>query len=410
MEDLDALLSDLETTTSHMSRLGAPKERPPETHTPPPPYGHQPQTGSGEPSGTSGDKDHLYSTVCKPRSPKPVAPVAPPFSSSSGVLGNGLCELDRLLQELNATQFNITDEIMSQFPSSKMAEGEEKEDQAEDKNPPSVPPSPLPAPSKPSATSATLELDRLMASLSDFRVQNHLPASGPSQPPAVSATQEGSPSPPGQTSKGSLDTMLGLLQSDLSRRGVPTQAKGLCGSCSKPIAGWLRLWAEPGTPSTSFAAVVPQLWEAAVSSRRMGLPFAPSATSSASPHVVASATNPLDTKWLPPWAPTGTQNISAASAAGNPSEKRVSTSGRAAPTAGGTSCSCSPRAARAAKAPYWITTSRHSARSGTQTASSAGSASRPSPGAAFLSTRVARCVRTISMLSVVRCVPPVASQ
>lgn len=51
---------------------------------------------------------------------------------------------------------------------------------------------------------------------------------------------------------------------------------------------------------------------------------------------------------------------------------QVSTSGRAAPTAGGTSCSCSPRDARAAKAPYWITTSRHSARSGTQTASSAG--------------------------------------
>ena len=37
-----------------------------------------------------------------------MAPVAPPFSSSSGVLGTGLCELDRLLQELNATQFNIT--------------------------------------------------------------------------------------------------------------------------------------------------------------------------------------------------------------------------------------------------------------------------------------------------------------
>lgn len=109
--------------------------------------------------------------------------MAPPFSSSSGVLGNGLCELDRLLQELNATQFNITgtrvtkpvfdglgtgqrraesrsssrtqslcwegglsmaprqcrslvspDEIMSQFPSSKMAEGEGKEDQSEDKS------------------------------------------------------------------------------------------------------------------------------------------------------------------------------------------------------------------------------------------------------------------------------------
>ncbi|XP_012966697.1 transforming growth factor beta-1-induced transcript 1 protein isoform X4 [Mesocricetus auratus] len=410
MEDLDALLSDLETTTSHMSRLGAPKERPPETLTPPPPYGHQPQTGSGEPSGASGEKDHLYSTVCKPRSPKPVAPVAPPFSSSSGVLGNGLCELDRLLQELNATQFNITDEIMSQFPSSKMAEGEEKEDQTEDKSTPTVPPSPFPVSPKPSATSATLELDRLMASLSDFRVQNHLPASGPSQPPVVSSTQERCPSPPGQTSKGSLDTMLGLLQSDLSRRGVPTQAKGLCGSCNKPIAGWLLRWAKPGTLSTSFAAVVPQPWEAAVSSRRMGLPFAPSATSSAFPHVVASATNPSDIKWLLPWAPTGTQNISAASAVGSPSEKRVSTSGRAAPTAGGTSCSCSPRAARAAKAPFWITTSRRSARSGIQTASSAGNASRPSPEAAFLSTRVARCVRTISTPSVVRCVPRVASR
>ncbi|KAI2578320.1 TGFB1I1 isoform 17 [Pan troglodytes] len=91
-----------------MPRSGAPKERPAEPLTPPPSYGHQPQTGSGESSGASGDKDHLYSTVCKPRSPKPAAPAAPPFSSSSGVLGTGLCELDRLLQELNATQFNIT--------------------------------------------------------------------------------------------------------------------------------------------------------------------------------------------------------------------------------------------------------------------------------------------------------------
>ncbi|KAL0617126.1 Transforming growth factor beta-1-induced transcript 1 protein [Plecturocebus cupreus] len=237
MEDLDALLSDLETTTSHMPRSGAPKERPAEPLTPPPPYGHQSQTGSGESSGASGDKDHLYSTVCKPRSPKPAAPAAPPFSSSSGVLGTGLCELDRLLQELNATQFNITDEIMSQFPSSKVASGEQKEDQSEDKKRPSLPSSPSPGLPKPSATSATLELDRLMASLSDFRVQNHLPASGPTQPPVASSTNEGSPSPPEPTGKGSLDTMLGLLQSDLSRRGVPTQAKGLCGSCNKPIAG-----------------------------------------------------------------------------------------------------------------------------------------------------------------------------
>ncbi|XP_039740329.1 transforming growth factor beta-1-induced transcript 1 protein isoform X4 [Pteropus medius] len=177
------------------------------------------------------------STVCKPRSPKPAAPAAPPFSSSSGVLGTGLCELDRLLQELNATQFNITDEIMSQFPSSKETAGELKEDQSEDKKRPSLPSSPSPVLPKTSATSATLELDRLMASLSDFRVQNHLPASGPTQPPVPSSTNEGSPSPPGPTGKGSLDTMLGLLQSDLTRRGIPTQAKGLCGSCNKHIAG-----------------------------------------------------------------------------------------------------------------------------------------------------------------------------
>ncbi|XP_029078202.1 transforming growth factor beta-1-induced transcript 1 protein isoform X2 [Monodon monoceros] len=215
-----------------MPRSGALKERPPEPLTSP-----LTQMGSGESSGASGDKDHLYSTVCKPRSPKPAAPAAPPFSSSCGVLGTGLCELDRLLQELNATQFNITDEIMSQFPSSKETAGEQKEDQSEDKRRPSLPPSPSPVLPKPSATSATLELDRLMASLSDFRVQNHLPASGPTQPPVPSSVNEGSPSPPGPAGKGSLDTMLGLLQSDLSRRGVPTQAKGLCGSCNKPIAG-----------------------------------------------------------------------------------------------------------------------------------------------------------------------------
>lgn len=65
-----------------------------------------------------------------------------------------------------------------------------------------------------------------------------LPTSGPSQPPAPGSANEASLSTPGPASnKGSLDTMLGLLQSDLSRQGVPTQAKGLCSSCNKPIAG-----------------------------------------------------------------------------------------------------------------------------------------------------------------------------
>ena len=45
------------------------------------------------------------STVCKNRAPR-VADPPPAFSSS--LLGGGLSELDHLLQELNATQFNIT--------------------------------------------------------------------------------------------------------------------------------------------------------------------------------------------------------------------------------------------------------------------------------------------------------------
>lgn len=48
------------------------------------------------------------STVCKPRSPRVADP--PPAFSSSSLLGGGLSELDHLLQELNATQFNITGE------------------------------------------------------------------------------------------------------------------------------------------------------------------------------------------------------------------------------------------------------------------------------------------------------------
>uniref|UniRef100_A0A8C3S6A5 Transforming growth factor beta 1 induced transcript 1 n=1 Tax=Chelydra serpentina TaxID=8475 RepID=A0A8C3S6A5_CHESE len=166
-------------------------------------------------------------TVCKPRSPRPKEPAAPPFSSSSGVLGAGLCELDRLLQELNATQFNITDEIMSQFPSNKGPDGEKRKENSAGSTPPPV---------KPSATSATLELDKLMASLSDFRVQSNvsLAQSGLARSPVWRAADSASaPAPQG----GNLDSMLVMLQSDLSRQGISTSTKGLCASCQKPIAG-----------------------------------------------------------------------------------------------------------------------------------------------------------------------------
>uniref|UniRef100_A0A8C0G6H2 Transforming growth factor beta 1 induced transcript 1 n=1 Tax=Chelonoidis abingdonii TaxID=106734 RepID=A0A8C0G6H2_CHEAB len=214
----DALLADLETTTSHISK------RP--VLPPPPPY--NPQGGWGE-GGCSLHSAHPLlppSTVCKPRSPRPKEPAAPPFSSSSGVLGAGLCELDRLLQELNATQFNITDEIMSQFPTNKSPDGEKWKENSAGSTPPPV---------KPSATSATLELDKLMASLSDFRVQSNLRRP---QPPPESPWRSSrwSPAPQG----GNLDSMLVMLQSDLSRQGISTSTKGLCASCQKPIAGQVR--------------------------------------------------------------------------------------------------------------------------------------------------------------------------
>ncbi|XP_063158561.1 transforming growth factor beta-1-induced transcript 1 protein [Candoia aspera] len=280
MDDLDALLADLETTTSHISKRpvlltdsgGAlNQDRAPVSKPATSSYNSQQQAGKAampaDPIPTStlqggSDKEHLYSTVCKPLSPKPKEGAPPPFSSSSGVLGAGLCELDRLLQELNATQFNITDEIMSQFPSSKSPAADKDKDRPDDSTDGTSLSRSTTSPSaKPSATSATLELDKLMASLSDFRVQSNLPgvsattstttttvspAPAPAQvssvqQPVVSSVCPGPTSVPPQTSpgqpSGNLDSMLVMLESDLSRQGISTTAKGLCASCQKPIAG-----------------------------------------------------------------------------------------------------------------------------------------------------------------------------
>ncbi|KYO19453.1 transforming growth factor beta-1-induced transcript 1 protein [Alligator mississippiensis] len=223
MDDLDALLADLETTTSHIAKhpvlLTAPGDGGAEPRPPPPPYSpkHQVTTSDLAPP-PGGDKEHLYSTVVKPRPPAPSPPPA-------AVLAPGLGELDRLLQQLSATHGSIADEILAQFPPSHGPDGD-KETEPGDGGSPRRSPSSSPPPSKPSATSATLELDKLMASLSDFRVQSNLPG-------AQQAVVTPAP-PPGE---GSLDSMLVLLQSDLSRQGVPTGAKGLCASCHKPIAG-----------------------------------------------------------------------------------------------------------------------------------------------------------------------------
>ncbi|XP_043211506.1 leupaxin-like isoform X2 [Amphibalanus amphitrite] len=85
------------------------------------------------------------------------------------------------------------------------------------------------------ASSATQELDDLMASLSDFKLQasslqrtvveetNDPPAADPAYAKPVKSRQ--------------LDSMLGNLQEDMNKQGITTTQKGMCGACDKPIVG-----------------------------------------------------------------------------------------------------------------------------------------------------------------------------
>ncbi|XP_038847515.1 transforming growth factor beta-1-induced transcript 1 protein-like isoform X5 [Salvelinus fontinalis] len=243
----DALLADLESTSSPLARCPvlltsdppaasdpAPASPQDNAQTRPPPPAYTPQQTVSAAMKSNGSQNpnpdkQLYSTVNKPRSPRMADPPPPAFSSSS-VLGGGLSELDHLLQELNATQFNITDEILAQFPTTKKDERDKIKEFQGSKDKVTTP---YPSSVKPSATSATLELDKLMASLSDFRVQS-TPA--PAVTPVITVPQHPVP-PPQASSGGSLDSMLGLLQSDLTRQGVPTSSKGSCSACQKPVVG-----------------------------------------------------------------------------------------------------------------------------------------------------------------------------
>uniref|UniRef100_UPI00358EA2F1 paxillin-like n=1 Tax=Myxine glutinosa TaxID=7769 RepID=UPI00358EA2F1 len=197
----------------------------------------------------------------------------------SSKLDNNLTELDRLLQELNAAQFNpplgnsavpsqaqsgVTElEMLGSHISGSSATNDQfKPDSSCDVqlNPTAIPGPQCPQPIRVSASSATRELDELMASLSDFKIHANV------RPPAqeVTVTHEPSPlaqystvqkpsglaqkpaSPPGDVSgsrqappmsSSQLDSMLGSLQSDLNRQGVAIVAKGTCSACRKPIAG-----------------------------------------------------------------------------------------------------------------------------------------------------------------------------
>ncbi|NXQ18956.1 PAXI protein, partial [Peucedramus taeniatus] len=369
----DALLADLESTTSHISKRPVflteetPYSYPTGNHTyqeiavpppvPPPPsndalngtvidpldqwqpstprYGHQqpqsqspiysssaksssasvPRDGLNSPTPRASEEEHVYSFPNKQRSAEP----SPTMTSSS--LGSNLSELDRLLLELNAVQHtpvqSFTADEAGRSPSLPNVAGphyvvpensssgggkaapptKEKPKRngargIEDVRPSveslldeleSSVPSPVPAitvsqgevsspqrvtasqqQTRISASSATRELDELMASLSDFKVSSvsllvkgsacwflfgfiHLSSSSIihltvfvfSYLQFMAQGKAGSSSPPSTASKpgSQLDTMLGSLQSDLNKLGVATVAKGVCGACKKPIAG-----------------------------------------------------------------------------------------------------------------------------------------------------------------------------
>ncbi|KAJ8379492.1 hypothetical protein SKAU_G00002700 [Synaphobranchus kaupii] len=226
---------------------------------------------SSSPPPSQSEEDHVYSF---PNKHKPTDPSSAAMSSS---LGSNLSELDRLLLELNAVQHNspsfpTTEETAPPLPSCSTTHYvQENGGSASVKVPPptkekpkrnggrgiedvrpsveslldeleSSVPSPTPTPSavqnelsdeqletasqqqaRISASSATRELDELMASLSDFKIM---------------AQGKGGGSPTGPRKQvNKLDNMLGSLQSDLNRLGVQTVAKGVCGACNKPIAG-----------------------------------------------------------------------------------------------------------------------------------------------------------------------------
>ncbi|XP_032732053.1 paxillin isoform X7 [Lontra canadensis] len=366
MDDLDALLADLESTTSHISKRPVflseetPYSYPTGNHTyqeiavpppvPPPPssealngtiidpldqwepsasrFIHQqpqspspvcgssaktssasvPQDGAGPPCSRAGEEEHVYSFPNKQKSAEP----SPTVMSSS--LGSNLSELDRLLLELNAVQHNPpgfpADEANSSPPlpgalsphygipennsplggkAGPLTKEKPKRNggrSLEDVRPSveslldeleSSVPSPVPAitvnqgemsspqrvtssqqQTRISASSATRELDELMASLSDFKIQGleqmadgeawaagWPPSDRQSSPEGqdeggfMAQGKTGSSSPPGGPPKpgSQLDSMLGSLQSDLNKLGVATVAKGVCGACKKPIAG-----------------------------------------------------------------------------------------------------------------------------------------------------------------------------
>ncbi|XP_037042323.1 leupaxin isoform X3 [Bradysia coprophila] len=93
----------------------------------------------------------------------------------------------------------------------------------------------------PFASSATKELDDLMASLSDFKINSsshqHQTVTEYAKPTKGISFSHSETTTTQTVQRDQLDSMLGNLQADMSRQGVTTSQKGCCNACDKPIVG-----------------------------------------------------------------------------------------------------------------------------------------------------------------------------
>ncbi|XP_039292398.1 leupaxin isoform X1 [Nilaparvata lugens] len=241
--NLDALLADLQNTISPGGGTGG--------------YGSLNGTSSRADYATV-NRTHAHTQQSPPPPPPPPRPLSPTYQNENGVgkiatsLNNNLSELDTLLQDLSN----------SRYPERKAQEmnGTVRTGIGVSPGRPSVDSlldelnTPLPngggdmyqkimieettttttTTHRPTASSATKELDDLMASLSEFKVSH------PSQATSAhleSAYAKPTRPPAHQKQAAQLDCMLGSLQADMSRQGVNTTQKGCCSACDKPIVG-----------------------------------------------------------------------------------------------------------------------------------------------------------------------------
>ncbi|XP_071518088.1 uncharacterized protein [Panulirus ornatus] len=289
---MNALLADLQSTITPARTASPP---PPAhngpAHTPPPPTaahnhahnGHemyhqerveevrteQRSSGGGKKSSFNNNLSELDSLLQDLNNARYTGNFKEPGAATNGTVDGTRPSVDSLLDELNSvdTSHEVVEHrtVHHEFTTT-----HQTLPQAEPQ--PQVSPRP-----HPSASTATKELDDLMASLSDFKKQEKLrspalvrklinastlqtqvdsayakpqkPAKSPSPPeatsiPSASPSPVPAPSPPKEPTPtptppppNQLDSMLGSLASHMTEQGITTTQKGCCCACDKPIVG-----------------------------------------------------------------------------------------------------------------------------------------------------------------------------